>query len=216
MTRGRFPARAGSRPVAQLERSSSLAAGALSTAGSSHAPAVALSSGAASGSGPLRWAFRRARSCTGSSAQGGDPFDMQSDALRRSEAGEECHSGAWRRDRRKPSRCTQALPLEAASASERSEHRAARDAKRRQPLRARSRLSGRILTAHHRAPVGRRRSRRRRKAAGAGICLHQRGKSPHQLPGKPEGVAASDCLRTRMRARSNRVPRAASHCERGA
>ena len=34
------------------------------------------------------------------SAQGGDRSDMQSDAGRRSEAGEVCHSGAWRDDRR--------------------------------------------------------------------------------------------------------------------
>ena len=34
------------------------------------------------------------------SAQRGDPSDMQSDAGRRSEAGEVCHSGAWREDHR--------------------------------------------------------------------------------------------------------------------
>ena len=34
-------------------------------------------------------------------AQKGDPSDMQSVAGRRSEAGEVCHSGAWREDRRK-------------------------------------------------------------------------------------------------------------------
>ena len=37
---------------------------------------------------------------TGTTAQRGDPLDMQSVAARRSGAGEGCHSGAWRREHR--------------------------------------------------------------------------------------------------------------------
>ena len=61
--------------------------------GAPHPPASAVCPSRSAGS-PL------ARVLQGS-AQRGDPFDMQSVALRGSEAEEECHSGAWRRGHRK-------------------------------------------------------------------------------------------------------------------
>ena len=63
----------------------------------SEAPRAAWPAGAAPRplTGPTRW-----RRGPQSSAQRGDPFDMQSVAPRGSEAEEGCHSGAWRRDTR--------------------------------------------------------------------------------------------------------------------
>ena len=108
-------------------------------------------------------------------------------------------------------------PAPHGSASERSEQRAARDAKRRQPLRARSRLLDRDPAAHHRAPVGRRRMHAGTCRACSWYLSPPAGKASAVPPRAGSEVAGRVWLsRTRIRASSDEVPPAASPCERGA
>ena len=135
-------------------------------------------------------------------AQGGVPSDMQSVAARRSEAGEGCHSGAWRVGRqrwdewrsRPPAPPATRLTTQTAgwrteppagvcrrlTASEASRGQPA--AQPLQPQRARSRLPTRRSAARHRAPVGHRFVLRWRSA-----CVH------HEDGGSPSCVTGRAC-----------------------
>ena len=79
-------------------------------------------------------------------------------------------SGAWRRDSRDAMHA--GTQPRTASAGERSEHRAARDAKRRQPLEPRTRLSD-LSRLHTTAVPSADAADRAGMPARAGICLHQ-------------------------------------------